>query len=414
MARNGHGEQRHDIILWGATGFTGRLVAEHYASGGCPAGVRWALAGRSLDRLEGLRRELAAIDPAAAELELVLADSNDPASLQALARRARVVCSTVGPYQLHGSELVRACVEAGTSYCDLTGEVHWMRQMIERHHERARETGARIVHACGFDSIPSDLGCWLLQRHARRELGQPCRTVAFYLMAARGGFSGGTAASMLATMEAAADPSVARVLADPYALSPDGSAARVDGPDQRGLAHDRELGCWTGPFIMAGVNTRVVRRTAALLDADYGAGFRYREASAFCGRGGLARAAATTAGTLALMTGVMLRPTRSLLKRFVLPGPGQGPDRAAREAGYFEARLLGQTPAGERVQAAVAADGDPGYKATATMLGQSALCLALDGERLSPGGGVLTPAASMGEPLLERLRRAGMTFTVAG
>jgi short subunit dehydrogenase-like uncharacterized protein len=401
--------EKHDIIVWGATGFTGRLVAEYLCSERCTDRVRWAMAGRSRQRLESLRRELAQRHPAAGDVDLVVADSEDRASLDAMVARSRVVLSTVGPYARYGSPLVAACVEAGVSYCDLTGEVHWMRRMIDLHYGAAQETGARIVHACGFDSIPSDLGCLMVQEHALATAGRPCQSVTFYLRSAKGGFSGGTVATMLSTFEvASADRDVARLLRDPYALNPDGRPG-PDGPDQQGVGYDRDLGCWTSPFIMASVNTRVVRRSNALLDQRYGADFRYREVTAHPGLTGLPRAVASTAGVLGMMTSIALPPTRALMRRFVLPSPGEGPSRRERDAGHFSATLLGLLPDGNRIRARVAGQGDPGYKATSIMAAQAALRLALDPDL--PPGGVLTPAC-LGMPLVDRLRRAGMTFAI--
>lgn len=401
-------EREHDIIVWGATGFTGRLVAEYLAGEGWTDGLRWAMAGRSRQRLEALRGELERRGLDVADVELLVADSADRASLDALVARGRVVLSTVGPYAQYGSALVAACAEAGVDYCDITGEVHWMRRMIDSHHARAQESGARVVHACGFDSIPSDLSCLVVQEHALATTGRPCSSVGYYLRTMKGGWSGGTAATMLSTLELAReDRAVARVLADPYALSPGGGE---DGPDQRGVVFDRDLGCWTAPFLMAPINTRVVRRSNALLGYRYGEGFRYREAIAHCGAAGLPRALAAAAGAAGLMAGMLFPPSRALMRRFVIPAPGEGPSREVRDAGHFDATVLGLLPDGAKIRARVAARGDPGYKATAMMVAQSALCLALDAE-VPRRGGVLTPAC-LGMPLVERLRRAGMTFAV--
>jgi short subunit dehydrogenase-like uncharacterized protein len=405
--------QRYDIVVWGATGFTGRLVAEYLAAGGAPEGVRWAMAGRSRHRLEALRRELAVRSPVAADVEILVADSGDRASLDALVAQTRAVIAVVGPFAQYGSELVAACAEAGVDYCDITGEVHWMRWMIDRYHDVARDTGARIVHACGFDALPSDLGCLLVQEHALATTGSPCRSVTYYMRKAKGSWSGGTAATMLATVELASqDRGVARLLADPYALNPTSSPTGADGPDQRSVRYDRDLGCWTGPFVMAAVNTRVVRRTNALLEQRYGADFRYRELTAFRGVAGLPRAVAATAGLMGMMAGFILPPGRALMRRFVLPAPGEGPSRQERDAGFFNAGVLGLLPDGRTIQASVAGQGDPGYKATATMVAQAGLCLALDD--LPRRGGVLTPAACMGSTLIKRLRQAGMTFSLQG
>ncbi|HET9450757.1 MAG TPA: saccharopine dehydrogenase NADP-binding domain-containing protein [Aggregicoccus sp.] len=403
-----------DVVLWGATGFTGRLVAEALARG--KHGARWALAGRDAKKLEQLRAWLASMDPACARLPLLLADAADPASLEALAQRARVVCTTVGPYARYGDALVAACVRTGTDCCDLTGEVQWMRRMVDAHHAEAQRTGARIVHACGFDSIPSVLGTLMLQEHMRTQHQGHLDAVRFYMGRMRGGVSGGTVGSMLQALdEAMQDRGVRRVLGSPYALDPDPRHRGPDGRDQLGVKYSEELGSWTGPFVMASVNTRVVRRTHALLGYPWGEGFRYSEVQAFGpGPRGLARATSTAAGLGAFLGALGVKPLRKLVERR-LPAPGEGPSAEARERGFFEAHLRGEglsRRTGQPVKLAgtVAGKGDPGYAATAVMLAQAALCLAQDA--LPAQGGVHTVGSAMGMALVQRLRRAGMTFEV--
>jgi short subunit dehydrogenase-like uncharacterized protein len=319
------------------------------------------------------------------------------------------VATPVGPYRRSGLALVDACIAAGTDYADLTGEVLFVHESVERH-ERAAEAGARIVHSCGFDSIPSDLGVLALHE-AAGELGETTLVVT----GMRGGFSGGTLASLKGQVDDMKRSGAARKVAgDPYALSPD-RAADPKGDDERdtqGIARDEALGQWVGPFVMASYNTRIVRRSNALQGWAYGRGFRYREVTGV-GDGPLApiKAAGLASGLLALAGGLALPPTRMLLDR-VLPDPGEGPDEAAREKGFFRMEIHTSTPGGERYRARVAAKGDPGYKATAMMMGESALCLALDRERLPSPGGVLTPATAMGTVLADRLRAAGMTLEV--
>ncbi|MEE4270326.1 MAG: saccharopine dehydrogenase NADP-binding domain-containing protein [Thermoanaerobaculales bacterium] len=411
--------RRHDIVLWGATGFTGELVAEYLVEGLSETGVRLALAGRSRPRLEALRQRLAQERPAAAELPLVIADSHDRSSLDALAEETEVVCTTVGPYAHHGHELVAACVEAGTDYCDLTGEVPFIRAMIDRHHQRARSTGARIVHCCGFDSIPSDLGTLMLQEAAIARFGAPADRVLFVLGANRGGFSGGTVASLVNVIEEAkSDRHTRRIVGDPYALNPEGERHGPDGPDLARPRFDPELGRWTGPFVMAPINTRVVRRSNALAGWRYGRDFRYAEVTGLPpGLKGRIAAAALAGGLGAFVAALSWGPTRSLLSRTVLPAPGEGPSRETRDNGFFHISLHGTgTAAGGddfTMTARIQGDKDPGYGETAKMLGESALCLALDHAKLDGDGGVLTPAAAMGMNLVDRLRRAGMLFAVA-
>ena len=408
--------RRYDVVLWGATGFTGRLVAEYLAKHHGSGPLRWALAGRSRDKLLGLREDLAKIDPLAAELPIEVGDSHDHATLASLASRSEVICSTVGPYARYGSPLVAACVQEGTDYCDLTGEVQWVRKMLDRHHDHARATGARIVHCCGFDSIPSDLGCLMLQEHALSAHGSPCDEIELDVARMSGGFSGGTMASMMNVFEEARrDRAVRSVLRDPYSLHPEGERSGPPAPDQLGLGHD-DRG-WTGPFMMAAVNTRVVRRSNALLDWRYGRDFRYSERSRFApGAKGFARAAALTGQVAALSMAMVVPTLRSLLSRHALPAPGEGPSRQAMERGRFDLRLHGRGRDRDgrpfEVSGHVAGKGDPGYSQTAVMLAESALCLVLEGGDLGCSGGILTPASSMGARLLERLRRAGHTYEV--
>jgi short subunit dehydrogenase-like uncharacterized protein len=395
-----------DLVLFGATGFTGQLVAEYLV--GRRAGVRWALGGRSREKLERVRAGLAALDPAARELPLVIGDSADRAAMDDVARRAKVVCTTVGPYDRYGATLVAACAEAGTAYCDLTGETPFMRRMIDRHHARAAQTGARIVHACGFDSIPSDLGVLMVHDELARR-GDALAVAHFRLVRGSGGVSGGTVASMMTIAENVRDPVVRRAMGDPYALDPDDGARGPDGRDPLLPGRD-EGGRFTAPFVMGPANTRVVRRSNALLGYPYGRDFRYDEAID-TGRGlrGAGRAAAVSAG-LVLGLAVIASPAgRRLAGRF-LPAPGEGPDRETRQRGRFRVEIRAVGRSGARVVGVVAGDLDPGYGQTAVMLGETALALAADG--LPERGGVLTPASALGMPLVERLRSAGMTFRV--
>lgn len=403
-----------DIVLWGATGFTGQLVAEYLVrnhSG--PCGVRLALGGRSQEKLEKVRAELRAVDPKAAEIPLILGDARDPASLSRIAGSTRVIISTVGPYAIHGRELVAACVEQGTDYCDLTGETNFVREMIDRHHRAAAASGARIVHCCGFDSIPSDLGVLMLQDAMRERRGAPCVEVKFFVGPARGGASGGTVASIIGMVEQSSqDRGLRRLLADPYALDPDRPGPGPDGRDQAGVRWDPDIRAWTGPFVMAAINTRVVRRTNALLGYAWGRDFRYAEAMRTgTGPKGLVTAALTTAAVGGGLAALAFSPARRLLQRTVLPAPGEGPSREAQQRGFFVVRLIGRAADGSKVEGTVKGVGDPGYSETAKMLSESAVSLARD-PRLT-GGGVLTPAYALGAPLIARLRRAGMTFEVA-
>ena len=402
-------EREYDIIVYGATGFTGQLVAEYLLERyGLGSDLRWAIAGRSESKLNALR---GALGPAAAELPILVADSGDAEALATLAARTRVVLTTVGPYALYGSNLVAACVDNGTDYCDLAGEVQWIRKMIDTHHDRARETGARIVHCCGFDSIPMDIGAYFLQQEAQARHGDYCEEIALYVKATKGSMSGGTIASMSnIVQEAQHDRSVARILADPYAVNPAGEREGPDGADQQDVRFDEDVNSWTGPFVMAGVNTRVVRRSNALAGYPYGKDFRYREATLTgAGIGGRVRGLMLVSALGALVFGLTVSPTRALLHRFLLPKPGEGPSPELQESGFFNLVQVGKLPDGTILRTRITGDRDPGYGSTSKMLAESAVCLARD-EAIT-GGGVWTPASAMGAALLERLRsNAGLTF----
>ncbi|CCG03745.1 Trans-acting enoyl reductase [Blastococcus saxobsidens DD2] len=399
----------HDLVVYGATGFVGRLLAGYLAEH-APEGMRVALAGRSRGRLEEVR---AALPAAGRNWGLLEADSTDPDSLRALAESTRVLATTVGPYARYGLPVVEACARAGTHYADLTGEVLFVRDAIDRCDAVARETGARIVHACGYDSIPSDLSTMLLARRAREDGAGGLRDVQL-VATARGGFSGGTIDSMRAQMEALqGDPTLRRALGDPFVLSPD-RAAEPDTPQPRdaGLPVRTPDGRWTAPFVMAPFNTRIVRRSNALQGWAYGRGLRYGEVMG-TGRGplGAVTAAGVAGGLVAAVSAMSLAPTRALLDR-VLPAPGTGPGEEAREKGWFRMVVDAETEEGRRYRATAGGTGDPGYATTAVMLGEAALALVLDGDRLPDRAGSLTPATALGEVLVERLRAAGHTYEV--
>ncbi|WP_432565185.1 saccharopine dehydrogenase family protein [Kineococcus sp. SYSU DK003] len=404
-----------DIVLFGASGFVGRLTAAHLAAH-APAGTRIALAGRSRERLAAVARDLG---PVAADWPLVVADASDEASLRTLAQSTHVLVSTVGPYLRHGLPLVQACARAGTHYADLTGEVLFVRASIDAADHAARTSGARIVHSCGFDSVPSDLAVLLAHQWAQAQHAGPLASATLDVLSARGGFSGGTIDSLRLQLDTARRDRHARaLLADPYALSPDrasepdlGPQPDTFGPHRRQTSGER-TGEWVAPFVMASYNTRVVRRSNALLDHAYGPRLRYTEVMAFSGPTAALQATAVT-GVLAGLTALLaVQPLRPLLDR-LLPAPGTGPSQRTRRTGRFHLRLDARTQSGRRASVTIAAQGDPGYAATAVMLGQSALALALDGERLPARAGVLTPATGIGNPLVDRLRRNGFTIDVA-
>lgn len=398
----------HDIVVYGATGFVGRLTAAYLAEH-APSGTSIALGGRSTARLEAVRRSLPA---AAAEWAIVEADASDEDALRGLAESTRVVITTVGPYAKYGLPLTRACAEAGTDYVDLTGEVLFARQSIDTNHETASRTGARIVHSCGFDSIPSDIGVHVLHSAVVADNAGEMTDTTLIVSSMRGGVSGGTVDSLRTQIEEVKkDGSLRRLAARPYSLSPDRSlepdlgrqsdVALVNGkdiaPDVRG---------WKAPFVMASYNTRVVRRSNALRDWAYGKEFRYREVMSV----GKSVASPVIAGAVTAGLGVMVLGMTVLPKKIldrVLPKPGDGPSPKAQESGHFTMDIYTTTTSGAHYRSRVKAKGDPGYKATSVMLGESALALVHNRAELPDAAGVLTPATAIGDALVSRLRDAG-------
>lgn len=405
-------EQREfDVILWGATGFVGQLAAEDLAARYSDGSVRWAIGGRSRQKLEALRADLVTRSgPALADLPIIVADAHEPTALLELVKRTKVLCTTVGPYAKYGSPMVEACATTGTHYCDLTGEAQWIRRMIDRYHDVAVRTGARIVHCCGYDSIPSDIGTWMLQKAAHERFGQYVPAAKLIVVGAKGGFSGGTIASMMNLLNEARDPEVRKVVGNPYALQPEGQRKGPRINDMAPMRRDADVGIWTAPFLMAPINTRIVRRTNALLNYPWGAEFRYEERmKAGKGVGGAIAATGITLGMATFVGVAAIPPFRRLLEMTVLPKPGEGPTRKAIEEGYFVSDVHGWVD-GHHLRARMKGQRDPGYGATATMLVESALCLAKDD--LTSAGGILTPAFAMGDALVRRLQAAGLELSV--
>ncbi|MEZ5246286.1 MAG: saccharopine dehydrogenase NADP-binding domain-containing protein [Acidimicrobiales bacterium] len=408
-----------DIVLFGATSFVGQILCRYLVDrhgigpgpGTDPGGLRWAIAGRSTAKLDAVAAATGATVPQ------IVADASSATDMASLADSTRVVVSTVGPYALYGSELVAACAAAGTDYCDLTGEPQWMQKMIDAHYATAQASGARIVHTCGFDSIPSDLGVWFTQHAAIEEFGEPCTTIAMRVKAMRGGASGGTIASMMNVLEeTAGDPALRKMLANPYALAPDGMRSGVDQPNVLVPKNDEASGEWIAPFVMAAINTRVVHRSHALLGRPWGDDFLYDEAMMMgAGPKGAAKAAGLAGGLGGFVGIAALRPARRLLNRFVLPKPGDGPSPEAQEKGFFDIRFFGTTASGRTIATKVTGDRDPGYGSTARMLGECAvtlLHLPRDGEA-GVAGGFWTPSTALGDTLIEALQaHAGLTFDV--
>jgi len=392
-----------DLVLHGATGFVGQLVAAELAAHGS-GGI--GLSGRSEERLRAVRDELGVDWP------LLVTDAHDPASVAALAAGTKVVATTVGPYHRYGLPLVEACAAAGTSYCDLTGETLFVRRSHEVAHERARATGARIVHSAGFDSVPSDLGVLLLHERVRADGEGTLGETALVLVSVKGGVSGGTVDSARAELaELTADPGARKILADPYALSPDRGAdpAGRDEKDPMLPGRNPLLDRWVAPYPFGPHDSRIVRRSNALLGHAYGPGFRYSEHLAVGGGpAGPVVAGLVTVGLGAFAGGMRFGPTRAVLDR-VLPSPGSGPSEQRRKSGHFRVEVHTRTSTGARYVATVAAQGDPGYAATAVIFAEAGLSLALD--PLDSPGGVLTPAAAIGAPLIQRLQDRGLTLS---
>jgi len=400
--------RRYDVVLYGATGFVGRQTVAYFAAHA--GALRWALGGRSAPRLEQARQ---AGGPGATAAGIVVAASDDANALDALAAQTAVVLSTAGPFALHGSALVAACVEHGSHYVEITGETPWVRDLIDRHHRRAADDGTRIIPCCGFDSVPSDLGAWLVARALHERYGERCVSVkACHSMS--GGLNGGTLASALNMLESGE----AKRIDDPFLLNPPGTAPARAGEHADPIAPhlDADFAAWVGPFVMGAINTRVVRRSAALLaaagDPAYGPDFHYQEYQRF----GIGPLAAAAAGSVSLGMGVgraamQLDLVRSMLKS-VAPAPGSGPSEATMDHGSFRCELVGRSASGRSLRGRIAGRGDPGNRATTRFVCEAALALATEREALpggARGGGVLTPATGLGAVLARRLAAAETT-----
>ena len=400
-------KRAYDVVLYGASGFVGQQTVAYFAR---HAGrLRWALAGRNEAKLEAARESAGA---GAAQAGLIVADAADERALSSLAAQTKVVLSTAGPFALYGSALVAACVAHGTHYCDITGETPWVRALIDRHHEQAAADGTRIVPCCGFDSVPSDIGALLVAEAVRRDSGQRCvRIKACHSI--RGGLNGGTLASLLNIAEVGALDQ----LADPFLLNPQGTAPTDPGPHADPLAprHDSDFNAWLAPFVMAAINTRIVRRSVALAPqrgSPYAPGMVYREYLR-TGRGPIGAALATgMAGGIGVgIVGMRSSAWRAALRK-LLPAPGQGPSERAMDNGSFRCELIGQSASGTQVRGRVAGRGDPGNRATTLFVCTAAMALAGDVRKLPGGarrGGVLTPAIALGLPYARQLAAAGMT-----
>ena len=386
-------EREFDVVVFGASGYTGKLVAEYIQSEyGENGSVKWAIAGRNREKLEGIREELGL----SADLSILEVDSNDQDSLNAMTSSTKCVLTTVGPYQLYGSNLVESCAKNGTDYVDLTGEPGWMYEMINAHKETAQASGARIVFSCGFDSIPFDLGVYFVQQAAKNKFGKPAQHVRGRVKAMNGEFSGGTIASLGATMATLKKkPELIKVLANPFSLT-----EGFEGPaqlDDSKVLLDEKLNMWVAPFVMAPINTKNIHRSNALLDHQYGEDFCYDEMM-IAGEGEEGKQIADAMTSANPMGGDNV------------PQPGEGPSKESREQGNYDVLFFADLGE-ESIEARVTGDMDPGYGSTSKMITESAICLIQDCSDLP--GGIYTPAPAMGDKLIHRLvKKAGLTFDI--
>ena len=398
--------KQFDIIIWGASSFTGKLVTEYLFNKFGSSKIKWAIAGRDLGKLKKVRSQVADKN-----IPIFIADSFDEESLLKFIKKTKVICSTVGPYSLYGTKLVKLCVENNTNYCDITGEAHWIRTLIDNFHKEAKSKKIKIVNSCGFDSIPSDMGVFFIQNELKKVYKTYAKSIKMRVAGIRGGISGGTYSSINNLLkEAYADKSVFKVLNNPYGLNPKDKMEGLDKKDLRKIIFDKESNSWIYPFIMAGINTKIVRRSNALLNFQYGKDFRYDEAM-MAGNGISGFGKAILAVFPLAMVG--LNPN-SFLKKIInsfMPKPGEGPGVEKRKNGFYNLRFYITIDEKRKAFAKVIGDSDPGYGSTSKMLAESSLCLAFD--NLPKNYGILTPSSAMGEKLLDRLiKNAGLSFEI--
>lgn len=409
-------EKPYDLVVFGATSFVGKLLTRYLNDYQADSGehFNWALAGRNMQKLEAVR---ASLNEAGRKLPLLKVDVTDTASLDEMCRHTRVVVSTVGPYALYGEPLVRACAESGTDYCDLTGEVHWVKRMMVRYQDTAQQTGARLVPCCGFDSVPSDMSSFYLQQQSIKQYGAPARHIQMRLHVPMDGLSGGSYASIINLVkEAMTDADVRKSLLNPFILCPPDHGFTAKQPRAMGPMKDKLISGWTAPFIMAVTNEAVVRRSHALSERFFDPAFTYDEAM-MTGSGlkGATKACGIALTLGGAMTGLAFPPSRYVIEKYFLPSPGEGPSEAKQAAGHYECRMFGRTSEGGFTQVTLQGDGDPGYSVTSRMLAQAVLSLALDqvddgGDKTSEGG-FWTTASLLGQPYLDRLQAyAQLTF----
>lgn len=402
-----------DIIIFGATSFVGQILTrymlEQYPAN---SGLTWAIAGRSESKLQELKLSLG---KGGAHLKVICADAANDHDLSVMCESTKCIISTVGPYDLYGEPLIKACTSLGTDYCDLAGEVQWIAKMLDRYEDAAKKSGARIVNCCGFDSVPSDLGVYFLQQQARQRFSKNCSKVKMRVKAMKGAASGGTVASMTNVFkEVAKDAELRKTLANPYAICPKDHGFTVRQNNMNRPQYDADFKSWTAPFVMALINTRIVLRTNAIIDAQYSDHFEYNEAM-LTGSGfvGGTKAAGVGLGLGGFAVAAVFPPTRWLMEKTILPKPGEGPSPEAQVNGFYDLRFHGLTEEGQEIRVKVTGDQDPGYGSTAKILGQAAACLIQDISKTERAGGFWTPASIFGGKLINRLEdKAGLTFEV--
>jgi len=408
---------KYDLVIMGATGFTGKLVVEYLIKyyGVKNEKFTWAIAGRNQKKLNKVKNSFDHIDSRSNNIPTIVVDSHSPTLLDSMTSSCRLVISTVGPYLKFGKLLIESCVKNSTHYCDLTGEVPFIRDSIDLFDLKAKENNCRIIHSCGFDSIPSDIGVHLLQTEALKRFNKPCDEVYLYVQSMRGGFSGGTIDSMINISKyIASDPEHHKILKSPFALNPRESLKNnTHQPSLKSVKWNDNIKRWVCPFIMSGINTRVVRRTNALTDYRYGYNFRYSEVYSFRkGIKGFFRAMIMLIALVSIQVSIKARPLLWILKKYYLPMSGEGPSKEKRENGFFKLNIIGSVNNIEKNTIAVIGNSDPGYSASAKMISESALSILLDHERIPKVCGVLTPASGIGTILAERLKDKGIKFVL--
>ncbi len=406
-----------DVIVMGGTGFTGRLVVEYLIKnyGAKNDRFSWGIAGRDQKKIEKLKKSFIEIDSQVNNIPFFLADSFHSQSLDKMTSSCKIVISTVGPYLEYGIPLIQSCVKNGTHYCDLTGEIPFIRESIDLFHEKAKKNKCKIIHSCGFDSIPSDLGVLLLQKYSLEKFNKVCDDVHLYVRSIKGGVSGGTISSMIKTVKYIdSHPEKRNILTSPFSLNPmDKIKNNVQQPVLKSIRWDSAFKKWTCPFLMSGINTRVVQRTNAIAQLPYGDNFKYNEVSSFNkGLRGFFKAFTTLMTLVLIQFSIRSNLVLWIFKKTFLPKPGEGPSKHQLQSGFFKLKIIGSINEIQKNSVTVIGDSDPGYSATAKMLTESAISILLNKNEIPKQYGVLTPASGIGLSLIERLKGKGIIFKI--